>query len=88
MKALADRALVYARAPQVDLSGSLCSVQDWYIVDATTVTVHDALQEEFSGTGDDAAIKVHKILSVGCGAPVRDHCSPAREHDSRASDHR
>jgi hypothetical protein len=83
MTALADRALAYARAQQVDLSGPLCGVQDWYIVDATTVTVRDALREEFPGTGDYAAIKVHKVLSVGCGAPVRYHCSPAREHDSR-----
>ena len=83
MAALADRALAYARAQQVDLSGPLCGVQDWYIVDATTVRVRDALREEFPGTGDYAAIKVHKVLSVGCGAPVRDHFSPAREHDSR-----
>jgi len=26
---------------------------------------------------------VHKVLSVGCGAPVGYHFSPAREHDSR-----
>lgn len=45
--------------------------------------VRDALREEFPGTGDYAAVKVHKILSVGCGAPVHDHFSPAREHDSR-----
>jgi hypothetical protein len=45
--------------------------------------VCDALRQEFPGTGDYAAIKVHKVLSVGCGAPVRDHFSPAREHDSR-----
>jgi putative transposase len=83
MAALADRALAYARAQQVDLSGPLCGVTDWYIVDATTVTVRDALIEEFPGTGGYAAIKVHKVLSVGCGAPVRYHFSPAREHDSR-----
>src|SRR4029434_9756196 len=35
------------------------------------------------GTGEYAAIKVHKVLSVGCGAPVQYHFSPAREHDSR-----
>jgi putative transposase len=58
-------------------------VKDWSIVDSTTVTVRDALREEFPGTGDYAAIKVHKVLSVGCGAPVRDHFSPAGEHDSR-----
>ena len=58
-------------------------MKDWYIVDSTTVTVRDALREEFPGTGDYAAIKVHKVLSVGCGAPVHYHFSPAREHDSR-----
>ena len=52
-------------------------------MDATTVTVRDALRKEFPGTGDYAAIKVHKVLSVGCGAPVQYHFSPAREHDSR-----
>jgi putative transposase len=83
MAALADRALAYARAQQVDLPGPLSGVQDWYIVDSTTVTVRDALIEEFPGTGDYAALKVHKVLSVGCGAPVCYHFSPAREHDSR-----
>jgi putative transposase len=83
MAALADRALAYARAQEVDLSGPLCGVKDWYIVDSTTVAVRDALREEFPGTGDYAAIKVHKVLSVGCGAPVQYHFSPAREHDSR-----
>jgi putative transposase len=83
MEALAHRALAYARAQQVDLPGPRSGVQDWYIVDSTTVTVRHALREEFPGTGDYAAIKVHKVLSVGCGAPVRYHFSPAREHDSR-----
>lgn len=83
MEALAQRALAYARAQQVELSGPLGSVQDWYIVDSTTVTVRDALRGEFPGTGDYAAIKGHKVLSVGCGAPVHSHFSRAREHDSR-----
>ena len=83
MEALAQRALAYAQAQPVDLSGPLCGVKDWYIVDSTTVTVRDPLREAFPGTGDYAAIKVHKVLSVGCGAPVRYHFSPAREHDSR-----
>jgi putative transposase len=83
MAALAERALAYARAQQVDLSGILGEVKDWYIVDSTTVHVRDALREEFPGTGEYAAVKVHKVLSVGCGAPVRYHFSPAREHDSR-----
>jgi putative transposase len=83
MEALAAHALAYARAQEVDLSGPLCDVPDWYIVDATTVTGRDALRAEFPGAGDYAAIKVHTVLSVGCGAPVAYHFSPAREHDSR-----
>jgi hypothetical protein len=83
MEVLAERALAYARAQQVDVSGPLCGVTDWSIVEATTVTGRDARREECPGTGDDAALKVHKVLSVGCGAPVRYHFSPAREHASR-----
>jgi hypothetical protein len=83
MAALAARALAYAQAQQVDLPGPLRGVKDWYIVASTTVTVRDALLADVPGTGADAAMKVHKVLSVGCGAPVRDHVSPAREHDSR-----
>jgi hypothetical protein len=83
MAALADRALRYARTQQVDLTGMLGGVQDWYIVDATTGHVRDALRDEFPGAGDYAAVKVHKVLSVGCGAPVHYHFSPDREHDSR-----
>ena len=51
MAALAQRALAYARAQQVDLSGPLSGVTDWYIVDSTTITVRDARLEEFPGTG-------------------------------------
>jgi hypothetical protein len=47
------------------------------------VTGREALREELPGTGDDAAIKVHTVLSVGGGAPVRDHVSPVREPDRR-----
>jgi putative transposase len=83
MEALAERALAYARAQQVDLSGPLCGVQDWYMVDSTTVKVRGTLMDDFPGTGEYAAIKVHKGLSVGCGALVRYHFSPARDHDSR-----
>ena len=83
MAALAQRGLAYAQAPQVDLSGPLGGVKAWYMVDSTTVTGRDALREECPGTGDDAAITVHQVVSVGCGAPGRDHFRPAREHDRR-----
>ena len=52
MEALAQRVLAYAQAQQIDLSGPLSGVKDWYIVDSTTVTVRDALREEFPGTED------------------------------------
>ena len=56
MAALAEPALVYAQAQQVDLPGPLSGVKDWYIVDSTTVTVRAALMQAFPGTGDYAAI--------------------------------
>jgi hypothetical protein len=82
MAALAERALLSARAQQVDLPGPLSGVQDWDSVDSTTIRVRDALIGDFRGAGAYAALNVHKVLSVGCGAPVRYHFSPARDHDS------
>jgi hypothetical protein len=52
MATLADRALAYARAQQVDLTGILDGVKDWSIVDSTTIRVRDALQDEFPGAGE------------------------------------
>ena len=83
MAAVADRSLPSAWAQQVDLSGILGGVKDWSIVDSTTVRVRDALHAECPGAGKDAALTGHKVLSGGCGAPVRDQLSPARAHDSR-----
>jgi hypothetical protein len=83
MAALADRALAYAPAQPVDRSGILAGVQEWSIVDSITVKGRDALQDEFPGTGEAVALKVHTVRSVGCGAPVQCHFSPARAHDSR-----
>ena len=83
MAAVADRSLTSARAQQVDLSGILGGVKEWSIVDATTGRVRDALHAECPGAGKDAALTGHKVLSGGCGAPVRDQLSPARAHDSR-----
>ena len=83
MTALADRALAYARAPPLALTGMLGEVKDWSSVDSTTVQVRNALQAEFPGPGADAALKGHTVLSGGCGAPVHDHVRPAREPDRR-----
>ena len=86
MERIAERALAYARAQEVDLPGALAGVTDWRIVDSETVKTRRALQEAFPGAGDYAAIKVHKVLSVGTGCAVSYHFSPAREHDSRHLD--
>ena len=51
MEALAQRGLAYAHAQQVDLSGPLCGVKDWYIVDSTTVKGADALRRSVPGLG-------------------------------------
>jgi hypothetical protein len=83
MEVLSENALAYARGQELDLPGLLSGVKDWLIVDSTTVKVRDAVKDELPGTGDYAAIKVHKTLSVGSGATVAYHFSAAREHDSR-----
>ena len=83
MERLAERALAFARAEGVDLPGVLGGVTDWIIADSTTVRLADSLIDEYPGAGTYAALKVHKLLSVGTGTPVNYHFSPAREHDSR-----
>lgn len=82
MAKLSQIALTHAGAQTVDLPGVLDGVRDWRIVDSTTVFLPKQLRDEYPGTGDYAAVKVHKTLSVGCGAVVDYHFSPARDHDS------
>jgi len=84
MEGVRDRALAYAVSLPPDMPGVLGRhVRDWVIVDSETVKLDDALFEEYPGTGDYAALKVHKYFSVGVGAAVHYHLSPARDHDSR-----
>ncbi len=77
-------AMEKARAEPVLLPGILGGVIDWRIADSTTVKLRDvpALKAEHPGAGDYAAIKVHKIFSVGRTVMVDYRLSPAREHDS------
>ncbi len=83
MAAVRERALSYVADQKVDLPAKLChEVRDWHIVDSTTVQLADELKGEYPGTGDYAALKVHKRYSVGIGTTVAYHLSPAREHDS------
>lgn len=83
MDTIARRALAYSASLPLDLPKMLATyVPDFHIVDSSTVKLPDALADEFPGTGDYAALKVHKRLSVGRGSVVDYHISPAREHDA------
>ena len=68
MAAIRARALSYVADQKVDLPAKICrEVRDWHIVDSTTVQLADELKGEYPGTGDYAALKVHKRYSVGIG---------------------
>lgn len=82
MAQLSEMVMSWARAQPVDLPGILGGVRDWLIVDSETVKLDKLLLAEYPSTGDYAALKVHKTLSVGTGTVVDYHLSPAREHDS------
>ncbi|HRC58919.1 MAG TPA: IS4 family transposase [Kofleriaceae bacterium] len=83
MEQIRDQALAFVASHDPDLPGFLgAHVLDWHIVDSTTIKLPDALREVFPGAGDYAALKIHKRLSVGIGAAVDYHLSPAREHDA------
>lgn len=83
MEAVAARALAYSASLPLDTPRLLAEVApDFHIVDSSTVKLDDALAKEFPGTGEYAALKVHKRLSVGRGTVVSYHLSPAREHDA------
>ncbi len=80
---LLRRATVYSGAQKRILPGTLGTVTDWRIVDSTTVRLQDSagLLKDYPGTGDYAAIKVHKTYSVGVGNLVEYRFSAARDHD-------
>ena len=82
MVMLSELVLSWARAQPVDLPGILGGVRDWRIVDSETVALDKRLRAEYPSTGDHAALKVHKTLSVGTGTVIDYHLSPARDHDS------
>lgn len=83
MASVATRAMSYARLQPLDLPGWLSeSVTDWHIVDSMTVKLDDALRAEYPGTGDYAALKIHKRYSLGIGTVMDYKITPAREHDA------
>lgn len=79
---LLDRAIAIGQRQPKLLPGILSGVTDWRVFDSTTVRLDDALVDTFPGSGDYAALKIHKEWSVGTGNLVGYEISPAREHDS------
>jgi hypothetical protein len=81
---LLGRAIAVGQAQPKLLPGILRGVTDWRIFDSTTIKLPNdpELQKEYPGTGEYAAIKIHKEFSVGTGNPVGYQFSPARDHDS------
>ncbi|RLC43564.1 MAG: IS4 family transposase [Candidatus Coatesbacteria bacterium] len=82
MECLLEHAMQYANSLPVHLPGILGTVDDWRIFDSETVTLRNALAEDYPGSGSLAAVKVHKELSVGRGCMTYCHFGPAREHDA------
>jgi putative transposase len=68
------------------LPGILSGVKDWLVFDSTTVRLPRASKELYRGTGDYAALKVHKVYSIGTNNLVSYTLSPAAEHDARHFD--
>lgn len=81
---LLERAIAVGQAQPKLLPGILRGVFDWRIFDSTTIKLPNdpELQKEYPGTGEYAAVKIHKEFSVGTGNLVGYQFSPARDHDS------
>lgn len=79
---LLRRAIAAGQEQPKLLPGILRGVRDWRIFDSTTIKLPDELKDVYPGTGDYAAIKIHKEFSVGTGNLIGYQLSPARDHDS------
>jgi len=82
LQTLLDDAIRAGMQTPCILPGILRGVSDWCVVDSSTIKLDKALLSEWPGTGDYAALKIHKEWSVGHGNLIAFHLSPAREHDS------
>lgn len=83
---LLARAIEAGQQQATLLPGILSGGKDWLVFDSTTVRLPRASKELFRGTGDYAALKVHKVYSVGTNNLVSYTLSPAVEHDARHLD--
>jgi hypothetical protein len=81
MKELSGTALAYAASMPKHLPGILAGRRDWRAVDSTVVKLANELASVWPGTGEYAALKVHKVYSLGVENVVGYHITPARNHD-------
>ena len=81
MQELAERSCGFAEAMPKHLPGILAGRRDWRAVDSTVVKLPNQLMESYPGTGDYAALKVHKTYSLGAENIVGYHITPGRDHD-------
>jgi hypothetical protein len=82
MERLLRDTLAEIRREPVLLPEAISGVKDWVAVDSETVKLHPSLKERYPGTGDYAAVKVHKAYSLGRQNMIDYAFWPAREHDS------
>lgn len=78
---LRDTLAAVQRDP-VLLPDAIAGVKDWIVIDSETVQLHRTLKGAYPGTGDYAAVKVHKAWSIGRHNMVDFELTPARDHDS------
>lgn len=86
LEEILQRAITAGQALPKLLPGILSSVVDWRIFDSTTVRLPRASRDVFRGTGDYAAVKIHKVFSLGTGNLVSYKLTDAAEHDSKHLD--
>jgi hypothetical protein len=83
MEALLKDGLAAVQGDRVLLPRVIDGVRDWVAIDSETVKLHDSLKDVYPGTGDYAAVKVHKMYSIGRHNLIDYKLSPARDHDSK-----
>lgn len=83
MESLAGEAVRWVLTRPVHLPSILSGVSDWRVIDSETVKLDKRLISTWRGTGDYAALKVHKEYSLGRENAVGWRVSGADEHDAR-----
>lgn len=81
IRELSARALRYAEKMPKHLPGILAGRTDWRAVDSTVVKLRPELAATWPGCGEYAALKVHKVYSLGAENVVAYTITPARRHD-------